>query len=540
MKKIKRMMAIAIAIALSVATCGAFTAFADPEAKAADLADHTYTAYQIFSGTQSDDETEGKLGNIQWGTAITDNGAALITELKKISALSGLASNASAQAVADAISALNYNDYSDDAKAIAKAIDNALASGAEGTAVTDGTGLEAGYYLIKDTTANLKGTDTARNLSLLQMTKKGKFEIRNKTDVPEVEKKVIDKNDSTPETSGWQDSADYDVNDAISYKLTGTLPTNYADYDWYRYVFTDTASKGLTIDTSSVAVHLDSETGTDITSMFTIAVSDYSGDDAKYTGGQVLTVTANAGTNGTYLKENASITSESKIVVTYTATLNEDAVIGVNGNPNKVDLTYSNNPNKGGEGDTGKTPEDVNIVFTYKLVVDKIDGTSKDALKGAGFTLYKKNGSSSAEDKYEAVGSEVIGTDMTQFAWNRLDDGDYRLVETTTPSGYNTIAPIEFTVTANHDITAASPTLTSITVTDGKGLTASLAGGTITKQKGTHTADSGEIFGEVENNKGATLPETGGSGTTMIYIIGVILLAGAGILLVTRRRMKAE
>ena len=509
----KKNFKLVLALVLSIMmVLGSMSALADPESKPANLTGHTYTAYQIFSGTQAANETEGKLGNIVWGSAITDEGAALIAELKKISALSSLANDASAKTVAEAIGNLNYTDYSDDAKAIAKAIDAALATNATGTPVTDGnTTLPAGYYLIKDTGA-LSGTDTVRNLSLLQLTEKGTFEIKNKTDVPEVEKKVKDKNDSAPSTSDWQDSADYDVNDVIDYKLTGTLPTNYGDYDWYRYVFTDTASKGLTINTSSVKVHLDSETGTDITNMFTVALNAYTGTEEKYVGGNVLTVTANAGTNGKYLRENADITASSKIIVTYTATLNSSAVMGVAGNPNKVNLTYSNNPNKGGEGDTGTTPDDVNIVFTFKLVVDKIDGTSKAALKGAGFTLYKKNASSSAEDKYEAVGDEVKGTDMTQFVWNHLDDGDYRLVETTTPAGYNTIDPIEFTVTADHQITSDNPALTGLTVTEGKGLTASLSGGTIEKaDKTNHTAVSGEVYGEIANNKGATLPETGWS-----------------------------
>ena len=347
MKTFKKIMALVIAMVMVLGM--SIPTMADPEAKSADLTGHTYTAYQIFSGTQATDETEGKLGNIAWGSAITDNGAALITELKKISALSTLDNDASAKTVAEAIAALNYADYSDDAKAIAKAVDQALASTATGTSVAaDGsTTLDAGYYLVKDTTT-LSGTDTVKNLSLLQMTKKGNFEIRNKTDIPEVEKKVKDKNDSTPVTSDWQDSADADGGDDLEYKLTGTLPTNYADYDWYRYVFTDTASKGIVIDSSSVKVHLDDENGQDITSNFDIALADYAGSNTKYTGGKVLTVTAKAGNNNKYLKEISAITATSKIIVTYTAKLDKDnAIIGKEGNPNEVDLTYSNNPNKG-------------------------------------------------------------------------------------------------------------------------------------------------------------------------------------------------
>ena len=220
----------------------------------------------------------------------------------------------------------------------------------------------------------------------------------------------------------------------------------------------------------------------------------------------------------------------SVITVEYSATLNDQAVLGSTGNPNTMHVTYSNNPNDDQGGESGKTPDDTVTVFTYKVVANKVtknpayvEGGSEPeyiSLKGAGFTLYKKN----ASGKYVAVGSEVKGDEMTTFEWKGLDDGDYKISETTTPSCYNTIADIEFTITAVHDVTSVNPTLTSLT------------GG----NKFTGEVSTGAVSADIENNTGSTLPETGGMGTTIFYVVGSILVLGAVVLLVTKKRMGAS
>ena len=191
-------------------------------------------------------------------------------------------------------------------------------------------------------------------------------------------------------------------------------------------------------------------------------------------------------------------------------------------------------------GENGKTPDDKVIVFTYKVVANKVTknsayDASKDPektgidsdghkefipLEGAGFTLYKKN----ASGEYVAVGSEVKGGEMTTFTWTGLDDGDYKISETTTPDGYNTAADIEFTITAAHDVLSTNPTLTS------------LSGG----NKFTGEVNTGVITTDIQNNKGSTLPETGGMGTTLFYVLGGALVLCAGVLLVTKKRMSAR
>ena len=215
----------------------------------------------------------------------------------------------------------------------------------------------------------------------------------------------------------------------------------------------------------------------------------------------------------------------------YTSELNANAVLGKEGNVNKAQLEFSNNPNKEqtGKPDTGKTPWDNVIVFTYQVVVDKyansVDG---EKLTGAEFTLEKvlENG---GKETIRVIKSE----DGTSFTFKGLDDGDYILTETKTPDEYNTIDPITFTVTAEHEITwegeERNTRLTS--------LTGNQADGKITF---TSDKDKGELSTKVVNKKGSTLPTTGGIGTTIFYVVGVILMLGAGVLLVTKKRMNAD
>ena len=217
--------------------------------------------------------------------------------------------------------------------------------------------------------------------------------------------------------------------------------------------------------------------------------------------------------------DGVKLTKDTKVVVTYSATLNDKAAIGAAGNPNTVNLTYSNNPNKGGEGKTGKTPDDKNIVFTYKTVVNKVD-QDKKSLAGAAFKLEKKQ----SDDTYKTVKEFTAGDDTT-FTFTGLDDGTYRLTETTTPAGYNTITPVVFTISAEHDTDSADPKLTSLS-------------GNVATGEATFTADkdAGSLTTDIVNKKGSILPSTGGIGTRIFYTIGAILVVAALALIVCKRR----
>ena len=477
-----------------------------------NLSGHSFVAYQIFTGTQAD--SEGDLGDVKWGADIDE--AAF---LAKLQAAYPAVFTAEVDAALE-VAAKLADSESVDAKKVAQLAYECMDGSGTALKAGEDNALADGYYLIVDTNLGSEADDIkAYNSALLQIT--DDITITVKTDVPEVEKKVKDTNDSTGTTTDWQDSADYDIGDTVPFQLTATLPNNYADYSVYKLVFKDTFThfENVTI----TAAYLANANGA--------KVADFAAGDYNYA------ATSN-GFNVTFanLKTSsiaAQIGNSMKIVVEYTAVLSNDAAMGVEGNPNIVKLEYSNNPNWTPEYDnngnpenpedtpTGETPEDKVIVFTYKVVVNKTDKAG-NALQGAGFTLYKKN----AAGEYIAIGQELKGDTVTTFVWERLDDGDYKLVETTTPAGYNTIEDIFFTITAEHDALSDNPALTNLS-------------GDVTSGEAEFTASEpdGSLTTDVVNQAGTTLPETGGMGTTLFYAIGGLLVAAAVVLLVTKKRM---
>ena len=536
-----------------------------------DKAAHTYGAFQIFKG-DLDEKTEGTtttktLSNIQWGDDITPS-ATLITAINTALGLTGnaaLANDASAATVAKAISDKSLTFDSADAQALADAFNAALktTTSKTGTIAADATsgtitGLSAGYYLIKDT-ADVNGEGALTRFMLEVVSN---ISVTEKASVPTLTKKVKDKNDTTGNESGWQDAADYDIGDTIPYQITGTLPSRFEEFDTYKtYTITDTLSAGLTAPAASGITVKVGET--DVTSHFNITIS------GANTEVQTITIALN---NGEDLKTwtNPALTKDSTFVVDYTATLNTSAVIGSAGNPNTAKLEFSNNPNYNSDGDTGTTPDDKVIVFTYEIKALKVEPTSDAAidqttysgltdaqkadyvkvgdkwqktktLAGAGFTLFKKvpTGTAGAVDGYLQIGEEIKNT--TTFEFKGTDAGEYKLVETTVPAGYNKCADITFTVNATYDTASADPKLKSLTVTP------ETAGFTVTTTETkdatgnvTEITTDGIISGKVLNQKGAVLPSTGGVGTTIFYVVGSILVVAAGVLLITKKRMGRE
>lgn len=439
---------------------------------------HTYEVYQIFTGVISDNE----LTSVKWGK----NGTGTEGTVVDAATLKTLTDATDATKM-DAIKAVvNINK------------DNKFTTVASGATVT----VPAGYYLVKDVDGSISNTDNnvdAYTLYIVEVV--GNVTISPKTGTPTVQKKVDDKNDSntTEDATVWQDSADYDIGDEIPYQLTATMG-DLSNYKTYWVEFQDTMTH-LTYVDGSVEVTVGGE---DKTSAFT-PVWDAATKTLKVTCPDVIAQGATTGT---------------KIVVTYKATLDSDAVIGSTGNPNAVRLEFSNNPNNSGDGtnkpgDTDKTPEDVNIVFTYKVVANKVTEDSQ-ALVGASFKLEKKLADGTKKD----LGT-IDGTQLSTFEWKGIDAGDYVITETKTPTGYNAIDPIEFTVTATHSIEADAPVLESLT------------GGNLF----TGDVPTGAVTGDIVNKTGATLPTTGGMGTTLIYVLGAALALGAGVLLIAKKRV---
>ena len=495
MKTIKRSIALVLAMILTLAM--SVTVFAEGEGAKKTFtitvnnakAGHTYEAYQILKGDLSKSQTT--LSNVDWGTGIK---ADKKTDLAK-----------DAKAYVEKLSGMNSSDIKAEAQKIASALSATVAGSVSVTqdnAKTEITGLEPGYYLIKDKDSSLTG-DEAYTEYILNIV--ADTTITPKTDVPSVEKKVKDTNDTTGDTTGWQDSADYDIGDVVPFQLTATLPVNVESYKSYFLKFDDTLSQGLDFNEGTVTVKLGDK---DVTSFFT---TNY---DAA---GKKLTFTCD-----NILAEGFEAKNGDKVVVEYNATLNENAVIGSKGNPNKVKLEFSNNPNNGGEGDKGETPEDTVIVFTYKVVINKVDENNK-ALDGAEFTLYKKI-KGEADKEIKAV---ISGDKNDVFTFSGLDDGDYVLKETKTPDSYNTANDIAFTIKADHSIESDAPEL--------KSLSGDKVTGNITLK-----ADKaeGSLSTPVQNLKGSVLPSTGGAGRVAIYVIGAILVVGGGIVLVTKKRVK--
>lgn len=443
---------------------------------------HTFEAYQIFKG----DLNDSTLSNIQWGTGVTPFEFHGSNEAAKI---------------AEGLTESNAVEFSKEA---AKHLKQPTASGSSSIEVP-----EAGYYLIKDKDNSLTGKDGKAYTAYILKVIKDET-VKPKADVPSVIKKVKDTNDTTGETTDWQDSADYDFGDKVPFQLTATLPkTNFDKYQTYYLEFSDTLSKGLEFNADSLTVKVGESVLT--AGQYKITTEKDTATGATKLSVVITDVKALGGTAG------------GKVTVDYTATLTTDAVIGAKGNPNEVELIYSNNPNENGTGkpkDTGKTPKDTVIVFTYKTVVNKVD-QNKQPLTGAGFTLYKK-----VKGEWKVV-KEITAGEATKFEFTGIDDGEYKLSETATPAGYNTIKDITFTVEATHETEADQPKLTNLS-----GVAAS---GQITF---TADKDAGSLTTQVENKKGSILPSTGSIGTTVLYVAGSVLVVAAGILLVTKKRMK--
>lgn len=537
---------------------------------------HTYEAYQVFAGDLAGSEQAGYvLSNITWGTGV--NGGALLSALKSDETLKIHFGNCTT--AADVAKVLSDNagqggsfaSNSANLDAFAAIVGENLSGTATGTSTDAGdtytiSDLPAGYYFVKDKDDSLTGADpdayTKFMLELVQNTT-----VQPKSDVPSVEKKVQEDDKYKQDDgygAGYNDVADWNIGDAVPFKLIGTIPA-MDGYDTYKYIFHDTLSNGLTLNESSVKVYV---TGTKDAALNSLTPLTAGGDYTLNTSS--LSDNCSFEVVFSDLTEVTIPEGSEFIIVAYTATLNKNAEIGLNGNPNEVYLEFSNNPAQSGAGDneTDETPKDEVIVFTYELDTTKVDGGSEDPenptkLQDAQFVLLNSTGDKVAKidtaNKFDGwvdlpagtgEGGAITYEDWTTYNTKNpviltsdddglfkvigLDDGTYKLREIQAPDGFNLLpndVEVVITATTNNgqDWTSgkASEALTKLEVT-------------ADSQPGTGDVISGVAGITIENNKGATLPETGGMGTTVFYVLGGILAVGAGVLLVARRRMRGE
>lgn len=399
----------------------------------------------------------------------------------------------------------------------------------------------AGYYLLADATApQADSTKDPYNYSATLLTGLVNKDVtlNVKSSTPIVHKKVLEGNPGATNTRNYVDATDYNIGDTVPFMITGTISSKIKSYDKYTYYFTDTLPKGLTLDKDSIVVQAENVTsgyakGINAADATKLKASDYT-----------TTVTDNGDGSTTFkveindlksLVKAGTVKTSDTIVVTYNAKLNKEAVIGQAGNTNNVKLTYSNNPY---HDQTGTTTNRNAKVYTYELVVNKT-GNDNKPLTGAGFTLQKKvdgnykpiatiNPDKKTDDNSNIVAKVVDGT---KFEFSGLDQGDYRIVESTVPKGYKKAADIDFTINATFDkqnsSDAALKTLSVTNAPDGQDFSTDPASGVI------------ETTVNNKSDTGFVLPSTGGMGRYIFLAVGALIVLAA-IVVPSLKKKKLE
>ncbi|MFQ7485432.1 SpaH/EbpB family LPXTG-anchored major pilin [Gemmiger formicilis] len=339
----------------------------------------------------------------------------------------------------------------------------------------------------------------------------------------------------------WKQDAQYGVGDTVPYKITIEVPKNIDKLS--TFTVTDTPT-GLTDNVSSIEVKDDT---TDLTKNTHYTVAD---------NGNGFTITFTPAEMAAYAGE--------KLVITYTATVSNDAVVGGKGNSNNAKLTYTNkiNTHDSPAAPSTNTIEDSAVMYNFGIKVVKTAENGTTALPGVVFDLYReaktgetpivnaetlKKAGLDITKKWILVKSGlttnangIIDTSDSNNATNYthgLANGDYYLVETKTVDGYNLLTkPVKVKL----DVTATT-TWQKTNVYDASGNL--VKHGTVTKTTFTHTSNNGDAtktelaVAKVVNRKGFTLPVTGGFGTLLFSGIGVLLvLAGVGVLFSLKKK----
>lgn len=389
-------------------------------------------------------------------------------------------------------------------KALAYATTNGI--GNKGTAKASNNtvtfkNLDLGYYLVDSSVGALCSLNTTNPSA----------EIKEKNGQPTVEKKV-----SSTDGNGYGDSNDVNIGDKVYFQTIITAQAGAQDY-----VLHDTMDEGFTF-TNNIQVKLNDSK---------VENQDYSiylkgTENNKTTDGCTFEIR--------FTKDFCDKLKENdKIYVTYTAMLNSKAFIGINnndasGNTNATKITYGANNKESVESKTQ--------TYTYQIPVFKYTGIGKTPLAGATFSLFTTEMEGDAIKLVQKTGTqeyrlaiqgetgekevtEITTTDTGRFSIQGLKPGNYWLEETAAPKGYNKLKKrIKIAVGAHG----------AITIDGNYNADGTVSGGNLEAEVG------------VENKTGTVLPSTGGAGTTMIYLVGAVLVLGSGVVLVTKRRVKGK
>ena len=477
----------------------------------AKFAGKTVNAYKMFSATVSGDGKDVSYTLTDgWKSFFSTNAADFgLTDVTDAN-VNDKANNY--------VSKLNGNDlvaFATKASNWAQTTANNIKADATATVSTDATdgkytatftNLDYGYYVVAVPGATL--ANASGQYATLVSVDGTNVDANIKGDLPTVDKKV--------QVNGTgEDATDAKIGDTLTFTLTSTIPDMSA-YDTYTFNFKDTLSKGLTFgQVTSVKVE-------GVTDPLTVN-TDYT-VTTPTTSDNTLTVSMND------FKAKQQANAGKKITVTYTATLNEKAVVGGAGNVNSATIQYSNNPSTNGTGES--EPSKVRV-FTYGFTVDKYTGKNYDdtatRLAGAEFTLAHKGGtaisfvkvadSATQNAVYRVAKADEAGATTTittpangKVDFRGLENGEYTLTETKAPAGYNKLASaIGVKVDGQNNGTDTTHATVVIKYDNNNG--------SVYDQ----TASNGVI--PVQNKPGVVLPGTGGMGTIAFTVIGVLVIA---------------
>ncbi|MCI6759803.1 MAG: SpaH/EbpB family LPXTG-anchored major pilin [Clostridiales bacterium] len=483
MKHVKRIVGFVLALVMVLAlSVGAFAAGNNTIKVTGAQAGETYRIYKMLDLSVNDDQTAYSYTvNSAWADFFKSPDGKDLTYV-----------NIDTQGYVTWKDGADVAAFAKDAEAFAKGLNALETIAADKDGDITFSDLEAGYYLVTSTlgTKATVGTTPGTPNPVIQ----------EKNEVPTNVKTVEE--DSTGKYGSTNDA---DIGQTVNFKSTITAKPGAENY-----VFEDTMSAGLTYE-NDAKVYTDETMTTELADA-NYTVNNNPGD------GKTFTITFQQ----SYLD---MITVETKLYVKYSATLNESAVVGPGGNENKSTLKY------GDASNTKSTPESETITYTWDLDVLKYgNGDTEKVLKDAQFVLLNNKN----KDKVAAVvngkltdwvGVPVAGEDGTinwpentvlttnaqgKIKISGLDSDTYYLREIKAPAGYNALGQdVEVKIT-----------------------------GATTKEDGSDSLTYTTVVAEINNQSGTELPSTGGMGTTVFYILGSVLVLGAAVVLVTRKRMK--